>query len=600
VDNAQNGTIAIAVAPGVTVSTGASGWETLYLLGGTNNTIVNRGSLIQGNPASYVIRTDGLATTTVTNTGTITGNVLGATVQGAAGDQAGGTRIDIVNAPGGLVNAGRMLDVRRFDNQGTLAVGGIGRIDRTRLSGDLTQGAGGVLAVDLSPSQAGRGQPGDLLDIGGRAALAGRVEVNLLDLGQSIQGLQSVPIVTAAGGISLAADLAPRSAVAQYRLHQPSANALHLSYAIDFANPEILGATNDNQDALTARIDTLFRVQGLDPSVLRALIAIADAPSYAQAMDSLSAEPAVDNLTLGLLSALRFNDALLSCAQRGADYRWFDDGQCGWLRLTGERFEQERTDDNLGYGADSWQLAGGGQLQLGDDWYLGGALAYERQDMDTDGGHASSQGELAQGGVTLKRRFGATELSGSLSLGHADYALDRTLWPGTGASADQGVWLTGLQVRLAHLIEIGSWAFKPRLDLAVEHLSMDGYRESGTSPLRLAVEDQAQTYVALQPAVDIATELHTAGGLLIRPRLTLGLTAFLGQAAPSVTANFVGDAAALAPFDASTQLDTWRLDLAAGVDVFAGGGLVLRAEAFGGLAEHSSAYGGALKLAWDF
>jgi uncharacterized protein with beta-barrel porin domain len=220
--------------------------------------------------------------------------------------------------------------------------------------------------------------------------------------------------------------------------------------------------------------------------------------------------------------------------------------------------------------------------------------------MDTDGGHASSQGELAQGGVTLKRRFGATELSGSLSLGHADYALDRTLWPGTGASADQGVWLTGLQVRLAHLIEIGSWAFKPRLDLAVEHLSMDGYRESGTSPLRLAVEDQAQTYVALQPAVDIATELHTAGGLLIRPRLTLGLTAFLGQAAPSVTANFVGDAAALAPFDASTQLDTWRLDLAAGVDVFAGGGLVLRAEAFGGLAEHSSAYGGALKLAWDF
>ena len=167
-------------------------------------------------------------------------------------------------------NAGRLLDVRTFTNEGTLAVGGVGRVASTRLTGDLTQTGGGVLAVDLDPRRAGGSGQGDLLSVDGRADLGGQVTVNLLDVWQPVSGVQSVPILTAEGGVSLGAVAAPQSAVAQYRLYQPSPGALHLSYAIDFANPGILAATNDNQDAVAGHLHALYRAQALDARTARA------------------------------------------------------------------------------------------------------------------------------------------------------------------------------------------------------------------------------------------------------------------------------------------------------------------------------------------
>ncbi|MBK6738371.1 MAG: autotransporter domain-containing protein [Haliea sp.] len=615
VDNAQNGAIKIYVGPyqGTTdiptVTTGASSKETLYLWGGANNTITNAGTLTQQNASSYVIRTDAVATTTVDNTGTINGSILGATVASDPLRSAGGVNqfvfagpssIDVHNRQGGNLNAGLLLDVRNLDNQGTLAVGGSNQIGTTRLTGDLRQSGDGRLMIDLDPRQPLDSEQGDRLIIDGSANLGGKVTVNLLDTWQAVPGEQSLAILTAGGGLTLGEQPLTQSAVAQYQLQQPISGELRLTYDIDFANAGITAQTNDNQDDVARYIHGIYLAGALDDAVARELIAIEDTADYAQVMNSLGAEIAVDTQTTSLLSGLRFNDALLSCAQRSGDYHYYDLGQCGWLRASGQSFSQQETDDNLGFDENTWQFAGGGQIDLRNDWHLGGALSYERSNLDADDSNARSDGDRFQIGVSAKRRFHATELSGSLATSYGSFDINRSPAPGVSLDSNQDLWLYSGQLRAAQLFEHQRWSIKPRIDLGVDYLSTDGFNEGGNSDVRLLVDGYDNTYVHVQPAVDVATEFDTEDGMLIRPRFTLGITQFLGGAAPEVTGRFAGAPNSVTPFTASTDLDKTRVEIAAGVDVFAVNNVVVRAEVFGSVSDNSDSYGGGVKVALPF
>lgn len=614
--NQATGKVTIGIAADATVSTGAQGAETVGVFGaGAGSSLQNHGTITSGNAASYAVRVSSPFTFSVQNDGTISGSISGtdsSAITGIHSDQLptdGGVNgavfgvpssIDLLNKPGGVVNAGLLLDVSHLTNQGTLAVGGQGQIGSTRLTGNLSQVDGGVLAVDLNPGGAGSNGLADQLSIDGRADLGGRVVVNVVDPWQPMAGTQSVLILTADEGLTYGELEHAQSAVAQYRFIEPSPGVLHLGYDIDFANPGILAATNDNQDGIAHHLHGIYRSQALDPGMARDLIAIEDQGSYARVMNTLGAELAVNNQTVSLLSTIAFNDALLSCAERTGDYRFFDQGQCGWLRLRGQRFTQRETHDNLGFDADSWQLAGGGQIDVGDDWHLGAALSYEGRGLNADDSNASSDGGQFQAGVSAKRRWGATELSGSLAMGYGDFDNDRALWPGVAVSGTQKLWLFSGQVRIAHLLQWGRWALKPRLDLGVDYLSMDAFNESGTTDLRQRIDGQSDTYVNLQPAIDIATDIETANGLLLRPKLTLGITQFLGNTSPAVSGRFAAAPGNVPSFTASTGLDQTRFDVAAAVDIFTRSDLMIRAEVFGSFSDNSESYGGGLKIGKEF
>jgi len=578
-----------SVTGGASGSQGVSGPLTgagIVMRGGTASNVLNNAGTIATVDGVNGIAVDyiGSGTLTVTNNGTITGQVLKA------------SSVDLLNGPTGLVNAGPLLDVDTFINQGTLAPGGAGRAGTTRLTGDLTQD-GGVLAVDLDPNGAGAT---DHLSVGGRARLGGKVAVSLLDTWQPRPGAQSAPILDADGGLSLEGLSVIRSAVAQYRLEQPKAGILHLGYDIDFANPGILAATNDNQDGISRYLHAIYRARALDEDIARALIAIEDGTSYARVMNSLSAEVAVDNQIASLLSGLRFNDDLLGCRGRSWDQPFLGDGRCGWLRLGGQRLEQHETGDNLGFDEDSLQLAGGGQVDIGSGWTFGAALSYENGTLNADDSNAGSDAERYQAGLFAKRRFGATELSGALAIGYGDYDIGRNPWPGEHIDGTQKLWLYSAQLRAAHQMSSGRWTFIPRIDLGLDYLSMGGFTESGSNAFRIRHDGQSDTYVNVQPAIDILTEFETHDGTLVRPRLTLGITQFLGNAAPSVSGRFAAAPAAVAPFSASTELDKTRLDAAAGVDVLARRNLVVRADVFGSFSDNSESYGGALSIEMAF
>lgn len=263
--------------------------------GGATNSILNYAKITQDNPNSYVIRTDGIGTTTVTNDGWIKGSVLDTATGAIAGVEAGRlpaednpsraiflvpSAIQVMNQSGDVFNSGQLLDVSHFINHGSLSVGSMGFVGTTRITDNLTQHDGGMLAVDLNST--GGDSPANRVNIDGprRSGRAGRH--------QRAQYLE--------------ADSRGTVGAHPHGRRRPS-------------------RCQPGTDPLRGRP---YRLEQQTPA------------------------------------------ALLSCAERTGGYRFFDQRQCGWLRLRGQHFQQQGTSENLGFDEDSWQLAGGGHLDIGN------------------------------------------------------------------------------------------------------------------------------------------------------------------------------------------------------------------------------------------
>jgi len=588
----------------------------------SGDTVTNKGTItsIGGSSGTAIVFVDS-GDVSVQNSGTIVGQVRCYSSSGGSYSDCSSTvvppgadswllpanavasgGITLINQSGGLIEAGAVLDVAQLTNDGTLSVAGTGRPGATLVTGNLTQGSSGTLVIDLDPGRGTDAGSADLLRIGGTTQLAGRLSPRLVDDWEPALGPKSVAVIQRVDGQPLDAGalLARPSAVAQYRLSQPSPDALYLNYDIDFANTGILALTNDNQDELARYLDRVYGAGGLARETANELINIGQESTYAQVMNTLSAEVTVDNQIGSLLSSLRFGDELLGCARREGEQRFLELGQCGWLRVDGRSLDQDSTDDNLGFDEDSWQVTGGGQFELGGDWYAGGGFSYEDRNLHVDHSNARSDGYQLQGGVFAKRRIDALELSGTLSVGYGDFDIDRLLWPDERADSTQKLWLTSGQLRAACLFDQGGWYLRPRVDLGFDYLSVDGFDESGSSDLRLRMDGQNDTYYNVQPALELGADYSTEGGTLLRPQLTLGITRFLGDADPSTTARFLASDVQVPSFTTSTDMDKTRFDVAAWIDIFTSSDIVARAEVFGSFSNNIDSYGGGLKLSIPF
>ena len=137
----------------------------------TNNGGVITNKIVNG----YALASDGLHVT-LTNTGTITGNIeAGITTSSSARaaplSAAAGAAPLILNRPGGTLAPYSAIDLApggRVENGGRIEVGGVGRIARTRLTGDLLQSATGRLRFDLDFGSGESRPSGGLRECGAR------------------------------------------------------------------------------------------------------------------------------------------------------------------------------------------------------------------------------------------------------------------------------------------------------------------------------------------------------------------------------------------------------------------------------------------------
>ncbi|MBV8914604.1 MAG: autotransporter domain-containing protein, partial [Acetobacteraceae bacterium] len=258
----------------------------IRLLGGTGNQITNAGYIGAASGVA-ILATGPASNTTVTNTGTIAGNILIGGDPPVVDNQAGG----VISATTINLGSGGLLQ-----NSGTFKVGGAGTIGTTTLTGNLQQTSIGTLVVRLAPAS----NTADAFQVNGTATLDGHIVPVISDPTQVRSGARQVAIVSATGGLSLigSASVPTSTPVVRYGLTTPDANTLALNYNVDFAATDALrsaGLASRNRAEVGRALNAALSAAAGDLALHGGRLALLATPQQvAASLDVLSGEGIAD------------------------------------------------------------------------------------------------------------------------------------------------------------------------------------------------------------------------------------------------------------------------------------------------------------------
>ncbi|NTV69665.1 MAG: hypothetical protein HGA71_05900 [Azonexaceae bacterium] len=582
-----NGNVIVNINSG-SVTGGSGSGVGVMVLNGANNVITNKGTI---SALSGSALTGGTGSEILNNSGTITGNV----------DLGGGSNA-INNLASASFNSLTTITIgtgSSLINDGTLSPGGSLLAQRTSLTGNLIQNAGGSYNVDLSLA----GRSSDHLAVSGSAQVGGSIRVTAIDTGATQIGHSQSVILSAGAGttpnnLTL---IAPSSPIVTYALVYPSSNEIAVSSRVDFSPPS-LGLNARQIGAHLNAIQMAGGSAGIAP-VIAALVNLPGEASLRTAYEKLGPGALGNQAGTAVAASLGFNDAMHSCRQYEGDYRFVREGECSWFRLSGSIRDQERTDLNAGFKQDALTLAGGLQKAIRPDLHLGFGLSYQKSMLNSI--YSNIDGERFEGGLILKHRDGATRVSASLSAGYGHFNTLRLVdivSPDVHASSKQDLWSASLQGRISHDIMSSDSAYvRPMLGLGVSYVTRNGYIESGAGGANLNVAKEQDTFVSLQPAVEFGGESGIGDeGTLLRHFIRVGATHFLGSNERHITASLEGAPAGIEPFTVVSRSDRTYGDLALGIDILRKSGATVRLEYNAQFSANSVTNAIGIKLAMPF
>jgi uncharacterized protein with beta-barrel porin domain len=308
----SGGPITVNVKSG-TVSGGSGNGAGVDLVGGTNNTLNNMGTLTAA--SGLAIRADG-GSNTVNNSGTVIGNViLGRIVALPPGIIFFGLPSTGTNAfnnmAGGLFDSGTTVSLGAgnvLTNAGTLSPGGAGVIQTTALTGNLVQGATGLLLTDINIA----GNTSDRINVSGTANLAGAVQVQVLN---PILGPWQQTVLSAVGGTTNNGLALLASPALQAQLVYPnSTDVVVKSTGINFVTPGL----NNNQTSLANALNGAAQTLGLGGPVFNFLLnGVTSVAGYNVVLNQLTGELATGSQQTTFDAMNLFMGTMLDPSNRG-------------------------------------------------------------------------------------------------------------------------------------------------------------------------------------------------------------------------------------------------------------------------------------------
>jgi uncharacterized protein with beta-barrel porin domain len=430
------------------VSGGSGTGAGVELVGGTDNTLTNRGTVTA--LSGLAIEGD-TGNNTVDNFGTVTGNVVLGSGTNAFNNQAGG-----------LFNAGATVDLGAGNvlaNAGTLSPGGVGTIQTTALTGNLTQNATGLLLTDIDVASAAS----DRVNVSGTAALAGTVQVRLQHL---VLGPWQQTVLSATGGTTdNGLSLLPASPALHMQLIYPNATDVAVqSSGVNF----IVSGLTGNQSAVAAGLNGAVQSAGLGGPVLNTLLTdFTSLGSYGNALTQLSGKPggAISQTSVAatdqFVNAI-FNDVLDDNGDGGATMTAQDSEANAYVakpetpRAAKEAYAAVTPRDRVATFAARWRVwatgYGGNSRVSGDasagtstttsrifgtvagasyrftpDTEMGFALGGAGSNFNHDGGFGSGKADIFNAAVYARHTIGDAYVAGLLGYSWQDTSTDRTV-----------------------------------------------------------------------------------------------------------------------------------------------------------------------------
>jgi hypothetical protein len=506
----SNGVIEIEVNGSVAGGSGAQGYGVWVDGGNTLNKLtIGSGGQVSALSGQAIFAPPGNVLLVV-NRGTVAGTV-------AIGNST------MINE--GTYVTGQSVTATGLVNHGTLRVGPAGTFTKTTVSGEVAQGAGGVLVIDADFA----GRRASLLAVQGRTELDGTVS----PVASSILPGIALPFLTVSNGQVVGSLTGAASSIFTYSVTQATGSdggaELRLTADADFHG--ITPSQPASRAAVAGYLQALWDsgTGGAEIGRLFALIGNAAASGrtqYAETLGRLSPDAGVAPGARNSVDTLAFATRSLSCPAFAGTTAMLIETRCSWMRVSGQRTNGSPGNGVSGFRMDSawWQI--GGQHEVSPGWFLDGSLAYESRWLSTNGGPVTGNGQNGYGSVVLKHQTGPW-LFATVGFGGAgQFNTSRAIaLPGFGAVAKGSPNLSSMGLLLRGAYTIGEEAFylRPHLTFGTVHTRTGAYQESGAGALDLAVDSQARTSFVLNPGIEVGGRIPLTDDALIRPFLAAGV-----------------------------------------------------------------------------
>lgn len=383
-----------------------------------------------------------------------------------------------------IVNGGRLVSDGVIGgvtvNGGTLYPGS--STSTLTVNGNVHLGAGGTYLVSAETTGAS-----SKIVANGTASLGGTLQVMA---GSGVFApATSYAILTATGGVSgtfstIATDLAFLTPSASY-----GSNAVTLILTrndTDFAQV----AANPDQSAAADAIAST----GFGNPIYNAILG-ASAADARNAFTVISGSVHAAILSAQLENGQGLRTALLDHLTRdpgqGAGLRIWSDVLAGWSGADG-------SNGAVGMDGDSASLMGGADMNIGDDWRVGGTIGYDISNLDLrdhasrarlSGGHVGLYGAGSAGPLALRA-------GGLLYVGTAETHRDIAFLGFTDTTTSSQTVTTGqLFAEAGYPLDLGQWQAQPFVGIAWADAHADGDSEKGgAAALRLNGASLSQSY----------------------------------------------------------------------------------------------------------
>jgi hypothetical protein len=559
---------------------GGAGFAGVHFDGGHENSLLNGGSItsVDGINGLAVFAHD--SNTAIVNNGSITGNVVlsdwtNSFDNGLTGNFTMGDTVHL--------GAGNTLT-----NDGVVSVGEEGVVASTTLTGSFVNSATGTFKLDIDLA----GSTADHLAVSGSASLSGSLGLHFTTLGvfdQTFTVLSAADVSTGALSVS--------NPLVQYAINAGDGENLDLTVAgYDYVTSEL----NGNGQSFGTYLNGVIGHDGVFDPIGLALLNLTTMEEVNEAYGALTPESHLNEQLTATYNSLGFANSLMSCRVRDGAYVFNAEGECAWGRIGYRMLDRDTTADTVGFDRDTWELAGGAQYAVKDDYRVG--FAFAASTSKTNGADGStSDGKQIEGGVVLKYVPGPLTLSGSLSGSYGWYDAERTV-----AFADFSEDLTSspqagsLNARLRAAYDFGndSIYLRPQIEGNATYLYQQAYSETG-GIAAMAIDSVSRTVFSAAPAVEVGGQVVTTGGTMLRPYVRGGVTVFSNDSY-DLTARFAADTLDADSFTLTSSSDRLLWNTSAGIDILFENRNTVRAFYDGNFGQTSSEHAFGLKASHDF
>ncbi|MBB1597772.1 autotransporter outer membrane beta-barrel domain-containing protein [Achromobacter sp. UMC46] len=504
----------------VAVSNGANG-------GGRAITVnVGPNALLSANRASgtAILAIAPLATTTITNAGTIQAKTAidtsGLTVVGNNGTVAG----DVVMGGGSTFNnhaGANLYSGARFqgdlNNAGTLNPGGPGTFMTTRINGALNNT--GIYRPDLDFG----GHNSDFISVSGASTFAGTVNPVLrnpvknvwLGIGHFDAAQTSVP--------ALASD----SPLFQYAMKNNGGAGFRdplISVDADFT-PAALPLSADRASIARSLQGLWNQGNSSSASLFDKFTGVQTAQQYRDALNRVAHDGQFARASNQMHASYASMNRMMSCPGFVGESTILREGDCVWSRLDTNWTTRDGTSNDQGYRIRQTALTLGAQREVANNWFLGGSLSYA-YGKTTSSPDLSGNSDTFAGGLALKYNDAPWQIAVAVHGGFEKSRMSRGTLDGVAKSKPESSFLAA-RLRTAYEFSQPSWYLRPYVDIDVNHVRQDAYREQGPSVFNLKVRGNDTTSVMVSPMIEIGGRTDLDNGSTLRSYAAAGMS-FLG------------------------------------------------------------------------